>query len=142
MASDDLPVLELAFPGPERDSGVAAILAGEKTTLTGLLQIYEHEGEPVPQPGQRFSVLDSAGQPAAVIELTEVSVVPISTVDDDYARAEGRGYADAAQWRTAHEDFFCSEGVARFLGATPVIGDDTLVVTERFRLVRPVSDGI
>ena len=31
MASDDLPVLELAFPGPERDSGVAAILAGEKT---------------------------------------------------------------------------------------------------------------
>jgi hypothetical protein len=31
--------------------------------------------------------------------------------------------------------------VARFLGATPVIGDDTLVVTERFRLVRPVSDG-
>jgi uncharacterized protein YhfF len=141
MASDDLPVLELAFPGPERDSGMAAILAGEKTALTGLLQLYEHEGEPVPQPGQRFSVLDSAGRSAAVIELTEVRVVPISTVDDDYARAEGRGYADAAQWRAAHEDFFCSEGVARILGATPVIGDDTLVVTERFRLVRPVSDG-
>lgn len=141
MAADDLPVIELAFPGPERDSGVAAILAGEKTALTGLLQIYQHEGEPVPQPGGRFSVLDSAGQPAAVIELTEVNVVPISTIDDDYARAEGRGYADAAQWRTAHEDFFCSEGVVRFLGATPVIGDGTLVVTERFRLVRPVSDG-
>jgi hypothetical protein len=32
--------------------------------------------------------------------------------------------------------------VARFLGATPVIGDDTLVVTERFRLIMPgVSDG-
>ena len=142
MAADDLPVLELAFPGPERDSGVAAILAGEKTALTGLLQLYQHEGEPVPRPGGRFSVLDSAGQPVAVIELTEVRVVPISTVDDDYARAEGRGYADAAQWRTAHEDFFCSEGVARLLGATPVIGDDTLVVTERFRLVQPVSDGI
>ena len=113
MTADDLPVLELAFPGPERDSGVAAILAGEKTALTGLLQIYEHEGEPIPQPGQRFSVLDSAGQSAAVIEVTEVSVVPIGT-----------------------------EGVARFLGATPVIGDDTLVVTERFRLVRPVGDGI
>jgi len=140
MVSDDLPVLELAFPGPERDSGVAAILAGEKTALTGLLQIYEHEGETVPQPGQRFSVLDSAGRPAAVIELTEVGVVPISMVDDDYAHAEGRGYADAAQWRQAHEAFFCSEGVAQFLGATPVIGDDTLVVTERFRLVRPVSD--
>lgn len=142
MAFEDLPVLELAFPGPERDSGVAAILAGEKTALTGLLQIHERAGEPVPQPGQRFSVLDSAGQPTAVIELTEVRVVPISTVDDDYASAEGRGYADAAEWRRAHEDFFRSEGVAEFLGSTPTIGDDTLVVTERFRLIEPgLSDG-
>jgi uncharacterized protein YhfF len=137
MTSDDLPVLELAFPGPLRDSGVAAILAGEKTALTGLLQIHEHAGEPVPQPGQRFSVVDSAGQPAAVIELTEVGVVPISTVGADYARAEGRGYADAVQWRRAHEDFFRSDGVAEFLGATPAIDDDTLVVTERFRLISP-----
>lgn len=63
MASGDLPVLELAFPGPEWDSGTAAILAGEKTAMTGLLQIHEHAAEPVPQPGQRFSVVDSAGQP-------------------------------------------------------------------------------
>jgi uncharacterized protein YhfF len=38
-------------------------------------------------------------------------------VDDDYARADGRGYADAAPWRRAHEDFFRS-GVARFPAAT------------------------
>jgi uncharacterized protein YhfF len=135
MDSGGLPVLELAFPGPLRDSGVAAILAGTKTALTGLLQILEHEGEPVPKPGQRFSVVDSAGQPAAVIELTEVRVVPISAVDNEYAWAEGRGYADAAEWRRAHEDFFRSEGIAEYLGATPVIDDRTLVVTERFRLV-------
>lgn len=135
MDSGELPALELAFPGPERDSGVAAILAGEKTALTGLLQIFEHAAEPVPEPGQRFSVLDSAGQPAAVIELTEVRIVPISEVGDDYARAEGRGYADATEWRSAHEDFFRSEGIAEFLGDTPVIDDGTLVVTERFRLI-------
>ena len=137
MSSGDLPVLELAFPGPLRDSGVAAILAGEKTALTGLLQIYEHDGEPVPQPGQRFSVIDSMGQSAAVIEITEVRVLPIGMVHDDHARAEGRGYADAADWRRAHEDFFTSEGVAEYLGVTPVIDDDTLVVIERFRLVKP-----
>jgi uncharacterized protein YhfF len=137
--SDDLPVLELAFPGPLRDSGVAAILAGTKTALTGLLQILEHEGEQVPLPGQRFSVVDSAGRPAAIIELTEVRVVPISEVGDDYAHAEGRGYADAAEWRRAHEEFFRSEGIAAYLGAVPEIDDDTLVVTERFRLVKPVG---
>lgn len=92
-------MLELAFPGPERESGVAAVLAGRKTAVTGLLQIHDHAGEPVPQPGQRFSVVDSAGRPAAVIEFTDVRVMPISEVDDAYARDEGRGYADAAQWR-------------------------------------------
>jgi uncharacterized protein YhfF len=60
-----------------------------------LPQIHEHEGEPLPQPGQRFSVVDSAGRQAAVIELTEVAVVPISSVGDEYARAEGRGCAGA-----------------------------------------------
>jgi uncharacterized protein YhfF len=141
MAAADLPIIELAFPGPERDSGVAAILAGEKTALTGLLQILQHAGEPVPEPGQRFAVLDSAGQTAAVIELTEVRVIPISDVDDDYDRAEGRGYVDAAQWwRTAHEEFFRGDGIAAFLGTRPVIDDAALVVTERFRLIPEGSD--
>ncbi|MFC4908190.1 ASCH domain-containing protein [Actinomadura gamaensis] len=137
MENEGLPALELAFPGPERDSGVAAIKDGRKTALTGLVEIYEHAGEPLPEAGQRFAVLDSDGEPAVVIELVEVRVVPIKEVDDDYAVAEGRGYADAAEWRTAHEAFFRSEGVTEFLGRTPVIDDDTLVVTERFRVVEP-----
>jgi uncharacterized protein YhfF len=39
-------------------------------------------------------------------------------VDDDYARAEDRGYADAAPWRRAHEDFFRSEGATGSSAAT------------------------
>lgn len=132
---DDLPVLELAFPGPQRDSGVAAILSGEKTAMTGLLSLHEHTGEPIPRPGQRFCVVDSGGQPAAVIELTEVKVIPISLVGEDYARAEGRGYASVTAWRRDHEAFFTSDGVTALLGARPQIDDHTLVVTERFRLV-------
>ena len=134
---DHLPELELAFPGPLRDSGLAAILSGAKTAMTALLQAIEHAGEPVPQAGERFAVLDSAGKRAAVIELTEVRVVPISAVDDEYALAEGRGYRDRAEWRAAHEDFFRSEGIREFLGAEPEMNDDTLVVTERFRLIGP-----
>ncbi|MEU0152515.1 ASCH domain-containing protein [Micromonospora fulviviridis] len=137
MGNDDLPTLELAFPGPERDRGVAAIPSGQKTTLTGLLEIYEHAGEAVPMTGQRFSVLDSDGRPAATIELVDVRVVPMKEIDDDFARAEGRGYSDVAQWRTAHEEFFQSNGVSELLGHTPVIDDETLVVAERFRVVEP-----
>ncbi|PSK67342.1 hypothetical protein B0E53_00688 [Micromonospora sp. MH33] len=135
MGHGDLPALELAFPGPERDRGVAAILSGEKTALTGLLEIYEHAGEAVPVAGQRFSVLDSEGRPAVTIELIDVRVVAMKEIDDDFARAEGRGYSDVAQWRAAHEKFFQSDGVSEFLGHTPVIDDDTLVVAERFRVV-------
>lgn len=135
MGHDELATLELAFPGPERDRGVAAILSGQKTALTGLLEIYEHAGEAVPRAGQRFSVLDSEGRSAVTIELVDVRVVPVEDIDDDFARAEGRGYSDVAQWRAAHEEFFQSDGVSEFLGRTPVFDDDTLVVAERFRVV-------
>jgi len=141
-ADEDLPVIELATPGPLRDSGVAAILAGRKTAMTGLRQLHEHAGDPVAEAGQRFVVLDSDGLPAAVIEMTEVRVVPINAVGDQYAHAEGRGYADVAQWRAAHEEFFRSEPVARFLGSVPEIDDDTLVITMQFRLVHAVGRGI
>ncbi len=116
---------------------MAAILSGEKTSLTGLLEIYEHAGEAVPTAGQRFSVLDSEGRHAVTIELVEVRVVPLKEIDDDFARAEGRGYLGVAEWRTAHEEFFRSDGVSEYLGRTPVIDDDTLVVAERFRVVEP-----
>lgn len=133
--SAELPVLELGRPGPERDQGIAAIRSGTKTALTGLLEILQHEGEPVPVPGQQFLLIDSAGKPALVIELTEVAVVPVSEVGDGFAHAEGRGYADAAAWRAAHEELFTSPEVTAYLGFTPVIDDGTLVVTERFRMV-------
>ncbi|MEV5571672.1 ASCH domain-containing protein [Spirillospora sp. NPDC052269] len=135
MENEELPTLELAFPGPERDSGVAAIKEGRKTALTGLLEIYEYAEEPLPEVGQRFAVLDSDGLPAVTIELVEVRTVPIKDIDDAFAIAEGRGYTGAAEWRTAHEAFFQSEGVSEFLGHTPVIDDTTLVVAERFRVV-------
>jgi len=74
--SADLPVMELGRPGLERDQGIVAIRSGAKTALTGLLEILEHDSEPVPRPGQQFLLVDSAGKRALVIELTEVAVVP------------------------------------------------------------------
>jgi uncharacterized protein YhfF len=141
MNPADLPVLELAAPGPERDSGIAAILAGTKTAMTGLPALHEAAGEPLPKAGDRLQVVDSAGLPVAVIELTHVALEPISTVTDAYAHAEGRGYRDAADWRTAHETFFRSDFVADYLGAALTLDDDTLVVTQRFRLVARLDRG-
>jgi uncharacterized protein YhfF len=136
MAPEDLPVAEFAFPGPLRDQLVAAILAGEKTTTSGLVADYEHEGEPLPRPGQRQAVVDSAGNRVAVIEITGVRVIRLADVDLAHAVGEGEGYTSVAEWRAGHERFWHSAEVRAALddpGFT--VADDTLVVAETFRLV-------
>jgi uncharacterized protein YhfF len=99
MPADDLPVAEFAFPGPLRDQLVAAILAGEKTTTTGLVADYEHENDPLPAPGLRQVVVDSAGRGVAVIETTAVRVIRLADVDLGHVLGEGEGFTSVAQWR-------------------------------------------
>ncbi len=79
MPDNGLPVAEFAFPGPLRDQLVAAILAGEKTTTTGLVADYEHENEPLPGPGLRQVVVDSAGSLVTVIETWAMQLAGVST---------------------------------------------------------------
>ena len=138
MSWDDLPVAEFAFPGPLRDQLVAAILDGRKTTTSGLVVDYEHENEPLPQPGLRQAVIDSAGQRVAVIEITAVRVLRLADVDLAHAVGEGEGYATVAEWRAGHERFWHSAELRESLddpGFT--VDDDTLVVAETFRLIEP-----
>jgi uncharacterized protein YhfF len=137
VPADDLPVAEFAFPGPLRDQLVAAIVAGEKTTTTGLVADYEHENEPLPVPGRREVVVDSAGSPVAVIETTAVRVIRLADVDLDHALGEGEGFTSVAQWRAGHEQFWHSAEMRQALG-DPLftVGDDTLVVAQEFRLIQ------
>ena len=137
MPADDLPVAEAAFPGPLRDQLVAAILAGEKTTTTGLVADYEHENDPLPTAGLRQVVVDSAGRGVAVIETTAVRVIPLADVDLDHALGEGEGFTSVAQWRAGHEQFWHSAEMRQALGDPAfMVGDDTLVVVQEFRLIQ------
>jgi uncharacterized protein YhfF len=131
-----LPLFELAFPGPLRDTLVAAVLDGTKTTTTGLLQDYEIDDEPLPVVGARAAVVDSAGQPVAVIELTDVRVDKLVDVDVDHARDEGEGYDSVAAWRAGHEKYWHGTDYRDWLGNPDfVVDDQTAVVMERFRVV-------
>ncbi|MER6756878.1 ASCH domain-containing protein [Micromonospora echinofusca] len=139
MEFDDLPAAEFAFPGPLRDSLVAAILAGTKTSTSSLVLGYERSDEPMPEVGQRSAVLDSAGQRVAVIEVTEVRVVRLGDVDLRHALDEGEGYESVAQWRAGHETFWHSAEVRAELGDPGfTVHDDTPVLLERFRLLHTV----
>ena len=131
-----MPKAEFAFPGPLRDQLVAAILDGSKTTTTGLVVDYEHEGEALPEVGERSVVIDSDDRPVAVIEVTEVRVVPLAEVDLAHAIDEGEGDTTVAGWRANHESFWHSPEMRQALDdPTFTVDDATLAVLERFHLV-------
>jgi uncharacterized protein YhfF len=127
---------EFAFPGPLRDQLVAAILSGAKTTTSGLLIGYQRDNEPLPRPGDRWVVIDSAGDPVTLIEVTGVRVLRLADVDLAHAVGEGEGFASVAAWRAGHEAFWHSAEVRADLGDPAfTVTDDTLIVAEEFRLV-------
>ena len=136
MTSSRLSVGEFAFPGPLRDQLVAAILAGAKTTTSGLLIGYERDGEPLPRPGDRWVVIDSAGEPVALVEVVVVRVIRLADVDLAHAVGEGEGFGTVAEWRAAHEAFWHSAELRAELGDPAfTVNDDTPIVAEEFRLV-------
>lgn len=124
------------FPGPLRDRLVAAILTGARTATSSLLADYQRGDEPLPRAGERSVVMDSGDRPVAVIETTGVRVVRVGDVDLQHAVDEGEGYESVAAWRAGHEEFWHSAGARADLGDPDfTVGDDTLMVAERFRLV-------
>ncbi len=135
-----LPVAEFAFPGELRDRLVAAILSGEKTSTSSLALEYELEGEPLPRVGDRSVVVDSDEQPVAVIEVTEVRVIRVGDVEDQFARDEGEGFDSVADWRAGHERFWSSDEFRASIGDPAYgVGDDTPMVAERFRVVERLA---
>jgi len=127
---------EFAFPGPLRDKLVAAILRGEKTSTTGLVAEYEKYGEELPVVGERELMIDSAGEGVAVLETTEVRVIPLSEVDLRHALDEGEGFTSVAEWRADHTDYWQSaEMRAAMEDPEFTVDDTTLVVATRFVIV-------
>jgi len=132
----ELPKAEFAFPGPERDRLVAAILDGAKTSTTGLFAEYEKLGERLPAVGSRQVLVDSQERGVGVIEWTGVRVVPLAEVGLQHALDEGEGYATVAEWRASHEGFWQSPDMRAVLGDPDFTVDDaTPVVLARFRLL-------
>lgn len=106
LPAGDLPRARFAFPGPLRDRLVGLILDGTKVATAGLVADYIVDGDPIPRPGDRELMLDSDGRGVAVIETTRCEVTTVARVTDDFARDEGEGFADAADWWVAHERFW------------------------------------
>ncbi|MFC7487490.1 ASCH domain-containing protein [Knoellia sp. CPCC 206453] len=129
---DSVPPPAWSFgAGPEQaDELLGLVLAGTKTATAGALWDYEAEEEALPEIGTLSIILDSNGQPRALIETTEVQVVPFDEITDEQARLEGEGDLSLAYWREVHQRFF-TEVADHDRG----FSTDMPVVWERFRVL-------
>jgi Uncharacterized protein conserved in bacteria len=117
---------------------VELVLAGTKTATAGLLVELELDEEVMPIGGMREAVIDEQERFVGVIETTECRVLRMADVDDQFARDEGEGFTDAADWRTAHEGFwgdYLGELRSRLGDPDLALNDDTQIICQRFRVV-------
>lgn len=126
----DLPPFELGYARTDlRQKLVDAVLRGDKIATAGLATDFApHTDDPMPKPGDRWSMLGYDDEPVGIVETTAIQVVPAGKVDLAFAHDEGEGFESVADWRAAHERFWSAHEIT----------DDTLIVCEYFRLVQRV----
>ena len=120
---------------PEMATELGLLVRDGPKRATASLRSEYGPGEPLPAKGELSVILDGAGAPLCVIRTTDVETRRFGDVDEEFAWTEGEGDRSLAHWRSAHLEFFASQGVD--------VSDDDDVVLERFELLwragRPVS---
>jgi len=120
--------------GPELAQELGNLVRqGVKAATAGLVWAWEAEGE-FPRVGDIEIIIDWRGEPLAVIELTEVRVLPFEQVDAAFAHDEGEGDRSLAAWRKGHWRYFSRECARLGREPTPTMP----VVCQRFRLLHVV----
>lgn len=126
----EVPVSAWAF-GTTPDQLALLVIDGRKTATCSAHPAYEVDNEPIPEVGEYSIILNGKDEPVAIIQTTEVEIVPFNEVTEDFAKAEGEGDLSYQYWWEVHQQFFKEE--ANELGFD--YSEDMDVVCERFHLV-------
>lgn len=121
------------FGDNEHDANELAELTrrGIKRATSPSLWRLQHEGDPMPEPGNLHIVTDWQGLAHCVVRTTEVEVRPFDRITAAYAALEGEGDGSLAYWRRVHWDYYSRE-----LAPTGHVPSwDMPIVCERFTRV-------
>ena len=83
----------LVIAGTKRATASFALPASLAASPPSLALDYGEGREPMPKPGDFVMMLDGAGRPRFIWRTTEVTIKPLSQVDEAFAWDEGRGTA-------------------------------------------------
>lgn len=123
----DLTFEAKGFAGDEM---VSLVLNGQKTAFFSSFATFQIDGEPLPISGELYTVLDRNGDPACVIEITDVYVIPFNDVTWGMAQKEGED-ENLEQWRLKKQENLEDEGAILGFEFTP----DIKLVFQVFRVV-------
>lgn len=117
--------------GDDSDKLAELVKDGIKTGTSSAYEIYELEGEPIPQEGEYNVILDSRDQAVCVTKTLRVYVIPFCEVDARHAMLEGEGDLSLEYWRGVHEAFFSADladfGLS-FSENTPIVCEEFIKV--------------
>lgn len=121
--------------GASPDKLAQLVIDGKKTATCSSYLLYELENEPIPTTEDYSIILNSKNQPVAIIKTTQVDVMPMNEVPEEFAFAEGEGDRTYRYWWDVHEAFFRNE----LKGTDHEFSEDMLLVCERFELIHAGS---
>lgn len=116
---------------------IGLIRSGPKRAGTSLLWAMVCDGDPMPAAGDIEIVVDHRNEPALVLQISSVRIVPFQAVDAAYAAIEGEGDGSLEFWREGHWRFFSRE-CAR-IGRVPT--PEMPVVCSVFELIAVLPSG-
>ena len=111
------------------------VIAGIKRATASLARDYGDGREPTPRPGDFVIMLDGEGRPRFIWRATEVTIKPLSQVDEAFAWDEGEGDHTREWWLDAHRRYFTRQATREGFE----IDDEILTVFERFEVVWPLN---
>ncbi len=122
-----------SIAGDERnaDALLQLYLDGKKSAGSGLAKDYEVSGEPLPEVGRYWMILDSKGHPRCLVKTVKVETHRFDSVPEYVAKAEGEGDLSLQYWKDGHARFF--QPYLKELGIEKL--EEAEVVTEFFEVV-------
>ena len=111
------------------------VIAGIKRATASLARDYGEGRDPTPKPGDFVMMLDGEGQPRFIWRTTEITIKPLSEVDEAFAWDEGEGDRTRDWWMAAHRRYFGRQASREGFQ----FDDDILTVFERFEVVWPLE---
>jgi 5-formyltetrahydrofolate cyclo-ligase len=102
------PKVSASYAGSREitDSLVQVYLEGKKSAASSLMADYVTTGDPLPQIGNYWIVLDSQDIPRCICKTIRIEITKFKDVGEEIARAEGEGDLSLEYWRKAHLEFF------------------------------------